>query len=59
MNLEEWIRILFTYGPFAILILLVFVVERMLYSRMKHAAQAQRKCSGYFMFRTGLRSWDR
>jgi len=44
---EDWIKYLFTYGPFAILVLLVFVVERKLYTRMSHAAVPEKK-----MFRT-------
>ena len=47
MDPKEWISYLFKYGPFAILILLVVVVERTLYSRMKAAAAPDRK-----MFRT-------
>lgn len=43
MNPREWIPSLFTYGPFAILPLLVFVVERILNSRKKHAEQAEKK----------------
>jgi hypothetical protein len=43
MNPKEWIPSLFTYGPFAILPLLVFVVERILHSRKKHAEQAEKK----------------
>ena len=27
-NLDAWVRILYTYGPFAILVFLVFVTER-------------------------------
>ena len=47
MNPKEWIGYLFTYGPFAILILLIFIVERKLNARMKGAAPSEKR-----MFRT-------
>ncbi len=43
MNAETWAKILFTYGPFAILIFLVFVIERRIYSSWRAANQNNKK----------------
>ncbi|MGQ0761005.1 MAG: hypothetical protein ACT4OT_03145 [Acidobacteriota bacterium] len=43
MNAKTWVDILFIYGPFAILIFLVFVVERRIYSRWRAANQDNKK----------------
>jgi hypothetical protein len=39
MSAETWAKILYTYGPFAILVFLVVVIERTLYSRWRGANQ--------------------
>ena len=43
MNAKTWVDILFIYGPFAILIFLVFVVERRIYSRWRGANRSDKK----------------
>ena len=32
---ETWVKLLFTYGPFALLILLIFVVERKVWGEVR------------------------
>jgi hypothetical protein len=39
MSAETWAKILYTYGPFAILVFLVVVIERVLYARWRAANQ--------------------
>jgi hypothetical protein len=39
MSAETWAKILYTYGPFAILVFLVVVIERTLYTRWRAANQ--------------------
>lgn len=39
MSAETWAKILYTYGPFAILVFLVVVIERVLYTRWRAANQ--------------------
>ena len=43
MDAKTWADILFTYGPFAILIFLVFVIERRIYSSWRAANQNNKK----------------
>lgn len=43
MDAEAWVRILYTYGPFAILVFLVFVTERKLRAGLKEASEAGRR----------------
>ena len=38
-NIETWTKLLYTYGPFALLILFIFVVERLSRNRLKHSDQ--------------------
>lgn len=42
-NTEAWVKLLYTYGPFAILILLVFVTERKSRTAMKEATKRDEK----------------
>ena len=39
MSAETWAKILYTYGPFAILVFLVVVIERILFARWRAANQ--------------------
>ena len=43
MKLQDWIKILYEYGPFAILVFLVIVPERRIRTAMKEASEADRK----------------
>lgn len=43
MNAESWVNVLFTYGPFAILVLLVFVTEAKLRRAGREAAPEQKR----------------
>ncbi|HWN10601.1 MAG TPA: hypothetical protein VNO50_15280 [Pyrinomonadaceae bacterium] len=38
-NADAWVKLLYTYGPFALLILLIFVTERISRTAMKEATQ--------------------
>jgi hypothetical protein len=43
MSADVWVKTLFTYGPFAILVFLVVVAERKLWTKMKDAPPDERK----------------
>ena len=40
---EAWIKLLYTYGPFAILVFLVFVTERKTRTAMKEAGRDEKQ----------------
>src|SRR5205085_5208303 len=42
-NAETWVKLLYTYGPFAILVFLVFVTERKSRTAMRDASPAEKK----------------
>lgn len=54
MNAKNWVDILFIYGPFAVLILLIFVVERRVYTRWRAANQSNKKEQTAFLSLYGL-----
>jgi hypothetical protein len=43
MGADAWAKTLFTYGPFAILVFLVFVAERKLWKKMKDGPSKERR----------------
>jgi hypothetical protein len=50
-NADAWVKILYTYGPFAILVFLVFVTERKSRTAMKEAAPSKEKLlTGIYAF---------
>lgn len=49
MSADTWAKILYTYGPFAILVFLVVVIERTLYSRWRASSQTNKKEQAAFL----------
>src|SRR5262245_18351373 len=49
MNAETWAKILFTYGQSAILIFLVVVIERRIYSEWRAASQDNKRQQTAFL----------
>jgi hypothetical protein len=53
---EQWTNLLFTYGPFGLLVLFIFIVERISYNRLKQNPQALTRCiyGGVWVMIAGL-----